>query len=50
MRKPAAITSFFALIFCQLGVTATAADTRPKPDYAVETNPYLPIQSLHPIY
>jgi len=42
-------TSMFALIFCQVGVTAMdTAVTQPKPDYAVTATPYLPIQRLEP--
>jgi hypothetical protein len=43
----------FALILCYLGISATnAAAIRDsvKPEYAVTTNPYLPIHMLEPVY
>jgi hypothetical protein len=47
----AAMTSLFALIFWQFGMNATdAAGPRSKPDYAVTSAPYLPIQRLEPVY
>jgi len=47
----ATMTSLFALIFWQFGMNATdAAGPRSKPDYAITSGPYLPIQGLDPVY
>jgi hypothetical protein len=47
-----AMTSFLALMLWQVDRNATAgsAGARPKPEYAVTSNPYLPIKRLGPVY
>jgi hypothetical protein len=59
MRKPTAIaaatTSLLALMFLEVGMDVTGNDAavagaKPKPEYAVASNPYLPIKRLRPVY
>jgi hypothetical protein len=47
-----AMTSFLALMLWQgdKNATAGAAGTRPRPEYVVTSNPYLPIKRLAPAY
>jgi len=44
-----AMTSFLALMLWQVNKNATAG-ARPRPEYAVTSNPYLPIKRLGPVY
>jgi hypothetical protein len=47
----AALASALAVVCGQVGMNATkAAFTRPKPDYALKANPYLPLRELEPVY
>jgi hypothetical protein len=53
MREFAAIAAaiLFALILWQCGMKTTdAAVARPQPDYAITTDPYLPVHNLEPVY
>ena len=61
MRRPItiaiaiAIMSLLVLIFWQVVVDVTGKDAavarvKPKPEYPITNNPYLPIQSLRPVY
>jgi hypothetical protein len=47
----AALASLLAVAFGQVGMSRTsAAIPRPKPDYALKANPYLPLRELEPVY